>query len=191
MPGLMPNTIAVRRLRFVGHGMHERIEAAETSSAKPLHGRLCAAWPSGNDFADLFEMKDRVRDRSAEISRTSTPPTARRSVFRYLARFVRGGNDSSKRPRPPMIASMATSSCGHLELPARGEWRLDIHVPLAPWTERDSSRSTAALARTALPLRHDSITRWLAQLSEARDRFAACDDVIQRPPSTCSRCGST
>ena len=66
MPGLMPNTIAVRRLRYVGHGMHERIEL-QSFSAKPLSIELRLA--AGNDFADLFEIKDRVRDRSAEITR--------------------------------------------------------------------------------------------------------------------------
>ena len=64
--GLPHNTLGVRRLRFVGRGLHERIELMSFHPT-PIHLELRLA--VGTDFADLFEIKDMVRDRSAEIVR--------------------------------------------------------------------------------------------------------------------------
>jgi glycogen debranching enzyme len=64
--GVRPNSIAVRRQRFVGGGVAEQIVAANTSMA-PVHVELRLA--CGADFADLFEVKDVVRDRAPLIVR--------------------------------------------------------------------------------------------------------------------------
>ena len=53
-------------MRFVGGGLHERIEV-QNFSREPI--RIELRLGVGNDFADLFEIKDRVRDRSSEIRR--------------------------------------------------------------------------------------------------------------------------
>jgi glycogen debranching enzyme len=66
LPGLRANTIGVRRERFVGDGMHERV-GLESFADEPVSIQLRLA--VGTDFADLFEIKDVVRDRSAEIIR--------------------------------------------------------------------------------------------------------------------------
>ena len=63
--GLLPNTIAVRRFRFVGNGLLEQLAAVNAGlEAARFELRLAC----GTDFADLFEMKSVVRDRSAWIS---------------------------------------------------------------------------------------------------------------------------
>ena len=63
--GLRPNTIAVRRFRFVGNGLLEQVAAVNAGlEAARFELRLAC----GTDFADLFEMKSVVRDRSARIS---------------------------------------------------------------------------------------------------------------------------
>jgi glycogen debranching enzyme len=67
LPGIRANSVAVRRLRFVGDGFVEQIVALNTAS-EPMHLELALA--CGADFADLFEVKSAVRDRSAHISRT-------------------------------------------------------------------------------------------------------------------------
>lgn len=64
--GLRANSVAVRRLRFIGDGAIEQIVALNTTP-EPLHLELRLA--CGADFADLFEVKSAVRDRSAHISR--------------------------------------------------------------------------------------------------------------------------
>ena len=61
-PHLRAHSVAVRRLRLVGGGLLEQIEVFNTASESiSCELRLlCAA-----DFADLFEIKSSVRDRSA------------------------------------------------------------------------------------------------------------------------------
>jgi glycogen debranching enzyme len=64
--GIRANTVAVRRMRFVGSGVAEQIVVLN-SSATRAHVELrlrCSA-----DFADLFEVKGVVRDRRASIAR--------------------------------------------------------------------------------------------------------------------------
>ncbi len=79
LDGLEANSVGLRRLRFVGNGLHERLEL-ESYLDEPLRIELRLA--VDNDFADLFEIKDKVRDRSEQIERT---PAADRSglTFRY------------------------------------------------------------------------------------------------------------
>ena len=120
----MPNTIAVRRLRYVGHGMHERIEL-QSFSAKPLSIELRLA--VGNDFADLFEIKDRVRDRSAEITREHAKDGSALS-FRYQRDSFEA--ETTVKASPPADEVDGDDLVWHLELPARGEWRLELEVPL-------------------------------------------------------------
>jgi glycogen debranching enzyme len=64
LPSIRANTLSVRRLRFVGGGVHEQI-AVYNASNGPVRFRL--RLEVGADFADLFEVKSRVRDRSAYI----------------------------------------------------------------------------------------------------------------------------
>ena len=59
--GLRPNTLALRRFRFVGNGLLEQVVAAN-AGLEPASFELRLA--CGTDFADLFEMKSVVRDRS-------------------------------------------------------------------------------------------------------------------------------
>jgi len=64
LPGLGANSVAVKRLRLVGDGAFEQISVFNTRS-EPVQVELRLA--CGADFADLFEVRDVVRDRSASI----------------------------------------------------------------------------------------------------------------------------
>jgi glycogen debranching enzyme len=66
--GLRANSVAVRRMRFVGNGLVEQIVALNAASV-PIELDLTLG--CGADFADLFEVKSAVRDRAAHITRTS------------------------------------------------------------------------------------------------------------------------
>src|SRR5690348_16208009 len=66
LPGLRANSIGVRRLRLLGETLRERIEV-QSFAHDPTEVELRLA--TGVDYADLFEIKDRTRDRSAEITR--------------------------------------------------------------------------------------------------------------------------
>src|SRR5512145_2292733 len=61
LPGLPANEFGIRRLRSVGNQLRERIEVwCFAREPEHLEIRLSAY----SDFADLFEIKDVVRDRS-------------------------------------------------------------------------------------------------------------------------------
>ena len=86
-PGLRANSVAVRRLRFIGDGAIEQIVALNTAP-HPIHLEL--ALGCGADFADLFEVKSAVRDRSAHISRMHDTSALRYryEVPRFLAETI-------------------------------------------------------------------------------------------------------
>jgi len=77
LPGLPANSLAVRRMRLVGDGALEHLTVFNTAAESfPVELRLaCDA-----DFADLFEVRDSIRDRSANITRHSQGRSMR---FRY------------------------------------------------------------------------------------------------------------
>jgi glycogen debranching enzyme len=79
LPGLGANGLAVRRLRLVGDGAFEQISVFNTGP-EPVRFELRLS--CGADFADLFEIRDVVRDRSASIV-TGAGPGGRSLRFRY------------------------------------------------------------------------------------------------------------
>jgi glycogen debranching enzyme len=70
LPGIRANTLTVRRLRFVGGGLHEQIVVANAAAAPVRFQLRLSAWA---DYADLFEVKSSVRDRSANIHTAHDP----------------------------------------------------------------------------------------------------------------------
>ena len=98
LPGLRAGSVAVRRLRFVGNGVVEQI-AVLNSSDQPVHLDLKLA--CGADFADLFEVRDVVRDRTATTARK---PGTNALRFTYqVPKFV--AETTIKIPRSEIIAS--------------------------------------------------------------------------------------
>jgi glycogen debranching enzyme len=77
LAGLRANCVAGRRLRFVGDGVLEQIELTN-STPEPIHFELRLV--CGADFADLFEIRGAVRDRSTN---TATKHGRRLLQFRY------------------------------------------------------------------------------------------------------------
>jgi glycogen debranching enzyme len=123
-PGLPANTIGVRRLRFVGGGLHERIEL-QNHGREDVRVELRLA--AGNDFADLFEIKDRVRDRSDEITRDHAPDGSR-LTFSYR-------HDGFEATTEVGVSTPATRVDGDdliwtVELPPGGEWHTELIVPI-------------------------------------------------------------
>ncbi|WP_446217038.1 amylo-alpha-1,6-glucosidase [Micromonospora sp. IBHARD004] len=66
LPHLPANRVGVRRQRFVGDGLYERVEL-RYFGVEPVSIRLRVA--VGTDFADLFEIKESGRDRAMDIIR--------------------------------------------------------------------------------------------------------------------------
>ncbi|MFC6022169.1 glycogen debranching N-terminal domain-containing protein [Plantactinospora solaniradicis] len=78
LPGLAADTIGIRRQRFVGEGVHERIEL-QCFGREPRSFELRLA--VGNDFADLFEIKTTTRF-TTNCSKAGSARTAGRSAGR-------------------------------------------------------------------------------------------------------------
>ncbi len=137
LEGLEANSVGLRRLRFVGDGLHERLEL-ESYLHEPLKIELRLA--VDNDFADLFEIKDRVRDRSKQIVRT---PAADRSglTFRYTNQTF-----SAETTLEVSAAATKIDDDGLLwviDLPPRGT--LDLRAPRA--AQARSARAPADALR--------------------------------------------
>ena len=173
MERLAPNAVGIRRLRFVGDGLHERIEVSSYIE-QPLQVELRLS--VGNDFADLFEVKAFVRDRSAQITRDHAADGSR-LVFHYT-------NETFEAETVVELSTPADRVEGDelvwdLDLPARGEWRCEIHVPL-----RLGPREIQPLHRdfgeAFAPEGDDPVTRWLAQLPKFETDSAVLSQVVSR-----------
>ncbi len=124
LDGLEANSVGLRRLRFVGNGLHERLEL-ESYLDEPIRIELRLA--VDNDFADLFEIKDKVRDRSDQVVRTPAPDRTG-LTFRYT-------NKTFSAETTIETSAAATTIDGDglgwaIDLPAKETWICELHVPL-------------------------------------------------------------
>ncbi len=167
LPGLPANSLALRRLRFVGNGLHERI-LLQSFLNTPV--RLEVRLAIGNDFADLFEIKDYVRDRSAAITRMHATDGSE----------VRLGYASGDYSVETIVqASPAGRIVGDdlvwdLDLPPKGEWRVELHVPLK--LGGLELQPTRADFGEKPETGDDPLSRWLADLP----RFESDSDLLKR-----------
>ncbi|MET7968989.1 glycogen debranching N-terminal domain-containing protein [Micromonospora sp. NPDC005305] len=124
LPGLPANGLGFRRLRYIGDGFHERVELV---SYQPELVRIELRLAAAADFADLFEVKSGVRDRSAHITRRHTPDQL---CFTYAADgFSAETRVCSSRPADRVEGDELV---WELELHQREEWFVDLDVPLPP-----------------------------------------------------------
>jgi glycogen debranching enzyme len=139
LPGLRANTLSIRRFRFVGGGLHEQVALFNSATTTV---RLELRLAVGADFADLFEVRSSVRDRSARID-TEHDPAEASLLFHYehqgfLAetdvRAVRG------RTVPGTVATVLAE-------------RADEEEPVTPRVDGD-----ALVWDLELPARHTFIT---------------------------------
>ncbi|NJC70023.1 amylo-alpha-1,6-glucosidase [Planosporangium thailandense] len=125
LPDLRANTIGVRRERFVGDGMHERI-GLESFTAEPVSIQLRLA--VGTDFADLFEIKDVVaRDRSAKITRSHAVDGSR-LCFDYRNRSFEARTEV--KVHPPASRVEGDDLVWDLQLARHHGWWCELIVPL-------------------------------------------------------------
>ncbi len=123
LPGLPANEFGVRRLRSVGNTLRERIEVwCYAREPERIEIRLSV----GSDFADLFEIKDVIRDRSAEIVRSHAADGSE-LVFSYRNEAF----DAVTRVQvsPPASRVDGDDLVWDLELADDASWSVDISVP--------------------------------------------------------------
>jgi glycogen debranching enzyme len=149
LPGVAANGIGVRRLRAVGSALRERIDVrCFAKQAHTVELRLAV----DNDFADLFEIKDSVRDRDAEITRQHS---ANGLCFRYRHEGF-AAQTRVLTSRPARVEG--NDLVWDLPLDADEVWSTDLTVPLGIGpTEVVPSRD--GFAETDDPP-DDPTTRW-------------------------------
>ncbi|MFY1670375.1 glycogen debranching N-terminal domain-containing protein [Plantactinospora sp. WMMB334] len=123
-PDLPANRIGIRRQRFVGEGLYERIEVQSfANDPVPIELRLAV----GVDFADLFEIKEKLKDRSGQIARRHAPDGSRLGFAYRNGTFTAG---AEVRATPAASRIDGDDLVWELVL-GRGEsWTVELHVPL-------------------------------------------------------------
>jgi glycogen debranching enzyme len=121
LPGLPANAFGVRRLRSVGSNLRERVELwCFAQRTQHIELRLSV----GNDFADLFEIKDVVRDRSSEIVRAHSTSEL---TFRYRNEDFRA--QTKVEVSPPATRIEGDDLVWEIDVADDSTWSLEITVP--------------------------------------------------------------
>ncbi len=170
---LAPNSIGVRRLRFVGGGLHERIEL-ESYRDEPLHLELRLA--VGTDFADLFEIKSVVRDRSADIVRDHATDGSRLS-FRYRNGPFEAETVVTLSTPPTRVEG--DDVIWELDLAGRGQWNCVIEVPLR-LGPREIQPTHTGFDEVFSPEHEDPVGRWLETRPRHVSGLALVDQVLDQ-----------
>ena len=157
MPGMRANEIGVRRLRSIGAELRERIEVW-SFGRKPYRMELRLS--AGTDFADLFEIKDVVRDRSDQIVRAHAPDGSA-LVFSY-----RNGGFSVQ--TQVLVSPAATRVEGDdlvwdVVLADDDTWSVDILVPLRIGP-REVVPKRQGFGEVAGDPADDATIQWLSQI---------------------------
>ena len=165
LEGLEANSVGLRRLRFVGNGLHERLEL-ESYLDEPVRIELRLA--VDNDFADLFEIKDKVRDRSDQIVRTPAPDRSG-LTFRYT-------NETFVAETTIEVSAAATRIDGDgltwvIDLPPRGTLDLRASRPAQARPAR-APADARRLRRRVRPRSRRSLHGLARPAAPARDRLA-------------------
>jgi len=155
LPGLPKNALSVRRSRFVGGDLHEQVNI-HSFSDEPLGFELRLA--VGCDFADLFEIKDHVRDRSSLIE-TTFDASDGSLAFAYS--------------NPPFSARTGIRATGKPEVTDEGfVWQVEL-APRGSWkTEIDVEVEASGLLFEHIHrdfddtwnMADDSLSRWMQQV---------------------------
>jgi glycogen debranching enzyme len=161
LPGLPANEFGIRRLRSVDAKLHERVEVwCFAREAKHIEVRLSV----GNDFADLFEIKDVILDRSAQIQRSHAEDGSA-LVFSYQNGdfFAQTRVEAS----PPATRVEGDELVWDLDLTDDATWTLSLHVPLqiGPNEVVPVRRGFGEeVGEVGVDVSDDPTTRWFAEV---------------------------
>jgi glycogen debranching enzyme len=159
--GLAGNELGIRRLRSVGGSLHERIEVwCFAREPRQVELRLAV----GSDFADLFEIKDVVRDRSAHIVREHASDG---SALRFAYRNGEFAAQAQITIEPPASIVDGDELVWQLELEDNAIWSVELVVPfeIGP-NEVLPTRVGFAEVPDAPP--DDATSRWYAEVPDLR-----------------------
>jgi glycogen debranching enzyme len=172
MPGIRPNQIGVRRLRLIGDGFRERIEV-QSYSGEPIH--IEVRMSVGNDFADLFEIKHRVRDRSAQVTRDHAADGTRLS-FCY-----RNGDFEARTivdAYPPAARIDEDDLVWDIDLKPHGSWRCELDVPLV-FGPREITPPHRGFGSDVSTPANDPVVGWREQMPHLQSDSFMLDQVAK------------
>ncbi len=173
LPGFLANEFGLRRLRSVDAQLHERIELwCYARRPGPIEVRLRI----GTDFADLFEIKDIIRDRSASIVRTLETDLSA-VTFSYRNGDFAACTRVESYPPPDRVDGDELVWTVHVD--EDSAWEVDLFVPFAigPTEVVPAGRGFGPVAGEPMP---DATTRWFAEVPGLEsDSRLLCDIIGQ------------
>jgi glycogen debranching enzyme len=165
VPGLSSNSIGVRRQRVIGHGVRERVEIHNfTPDPMRIEVRLAV----GSDFADLFEIKAHVRDRTTEIAHEHAPDG---SYVRLHYRHESFDVQTQVEATPAATRIEGDDLVWDVEIGLDGEWQCDLYIPL-PVADDEIIPPRREFAST-VSISHDPVAEW-------RDSVAKFDSDLHQ-----------
>ncbi|NJC71316.1 amylo-alpha-1,6-glucosidase [Planosporangium thailandense] len=168
LPGLPANALGVGRRRMIDGGFGERIEMTNHDN-QDLHVAVRLA--AGSDFADLFEIKAQVGDRSSRIRRSHARDGSR-LCFSYRYDIFSAATEVRAVPAADRIDG--DSMVWEVELPAGTTWMCDLYVPLP--TADDEITAPVYHPHPAMTMSPDPVTAWRDRLA----RFTSDDRQIEQ-----------
>ncbi|MEX0991563.1 MAG: glycogen debranching N-terminal domain-containing protein [Actinomycetota bacterium] len=164
------NTLSIRRRRFVGDGMREEI-SVHSYADHPVKAQLRLA--VGTDFADLFEIKADVRDRSAQITAGGSGSEV---TFAYENEGFNARTLVETETAPSQIDG--TTLVWDLELLPRGKWKttLTAHVHVSGLLLKPSHEDFGDKPKKG----DDPLSRWLDELPRFRMHSELFGNVLQK-----------
>jgi glycogen debranching enzyme len=186
LPNLRAHSLSIRRSRFVGGGVHEQIAVYNST---PQHASFELRLSVGADFADLFEVKSAVRDRSASIDTEHDPDEGLLHFHYEVPGHLAETNVhvASSPIRPGFAEEVVTEIAPEIE----GDdivWRVELP---SRHTMTAVLRVTVQLNETALePLHEDfgeeqehaegALMSWLAEVPRFHSDSAALENVLDK-----------
>ena len=186
MAGLRANSLSVRRFRFVGGGLHEQI-ALYNSTPQPVRFRLHLS--TGADFADLFEVKSSVRDRSADIDTEHDPDESSLHFHYEREGFLAETNVRVARSR--ILTAFGDSPVGEVPTQVDGDgFTWDVELP-SRHTFAVLLRVTVRVNDAVLEPMHEefgeeqahaegALTSWLAEVPRFESDSAQLKNVFDK-----------
>jgi glycogen debranching enzyme len=165
------NDLAIRRTRFVGASVQEKL-SIHNYADRPIRFELRLT--VGTDFADLFEIKDVVRNRSGQIT-TQNDPDAGAISFRFA-------NDGFKAATTVSADGISriedTAFVWDIALDPRGEWQATVKVESEhPSTATEVSHDDFG---DSWKWADDSLSRWMESAPVFESDSDALEGVFRR-----------
>ena len=167
--GLAADSLSLRRTRAISGGLTETL-SIHSYLDQPVRFELRMA--VGADFADLFEVKTQVRDRSSETTVTTDPKTGKLR-FAYEHEGWSASVEVTSKQAPDLIDE--TDLVWQIEIPARGKWHNELGVTVGLGDEFLTPRRRGFLAEGD---EDDALARWQSDAPRFESDAESLEHII-------------